>query len=235
MAITFLEFTTRLALGELKNTKAVMETNPGHLDSDERSRIAMLTNMGLMALHTKFNLLEKEVLLRTRAGISRYFLRSSFARSNPQNRYYKYVDDTIYAPFEDDLIKILRVYDETGTEMYVDDLHQDESVFTVSYDCIQIPYVHLGSMFSVIYQAKHPPLDITDPCQPLYIPPVLEEALQLFVAGKYFEHMNGPEHTQKGQSYMQQYASMCSEVELNDSLRTSNVTTSTKAEQRGFV
>lgn len=231
----FREFTERLALGELKNTPAINETDPSQLKEQHRLMIIKHLNLGLTNLYSKFILLEKELLLRTQLSITHYYLRKEFARSNSAIVPYKYIDDTKCGEYTEDLIKILRVYNNMGEEVYLNDSEQHESVFTTQYDCLQITGVHLGSMFSVVYQARHPEMTGTDPCQEIKLPFFLEEAIQAYVASKVLSHMNGQEHSAKGQEYMGIYAGICADVEMRDMIRNSVATTNTKLEKRGFV
>lgn len=231
----FREFTQRLALGELRNTSAVNEIDPSELNEHHRMMVMQHLNLGLTNLYSKFILSEKEILLRTKLSITHYYLRKEFARTNSTVVPYKYIDDTACGPYEEDLIKILRVYNEMGEELYIDDIEQHESLFTPQFDCLQITGVHLGSMFSVIYQARHPVMIGTDPCQEIKLPFFLEEAIQAYVASKVLSHMNGPEHSAKGQEYMGVYAGICADVEMRDMVRNSVTATNTKLEKRGFV
>lgn len=231
----FREFTERLALGELKNTPVVDETDPSQIKEHHRLMIVKVLNQGLTNLYSKFILNQKELILRTRIPITHYYLRKEFARTNDAVVPYKYIDDTTCGAYTEDLIKVLKVYNEMGEEMYIDDDEQHESLFMTQYDCIQITGVHIGSMFSVIYQAGHPVMDGTDPCQEIKIPFFFEEAIQAFVSGKVLSHMNGPEHTAKGQEYNALYNGICIEAEMRDMVRNSITTTNTKLEKRGFV
>lgn len=229
------ELTERLALGELKNTSAIDDADPSQLKEQHRLMVTNHLNIGLTNLYSKFILLEKELLLRTQIPITHYYLRKEFARSNSTVVPYKYIDDTVCGEYTEDLIKVLKVYNEMGEELYVDDDEQHESIFTPQYDCLQITGVHLGSMFSVIYQARHPVMKGTNPCQEIKLPFFFEEAIQAFVASKVLSHMNGQEHSAKGQEYMALYNGICAEAEMRDMVRNSVTTTNTKLEKRGFV
>ncbi len=231
----FQELTIRLALGELKNTPVVDEDDPSAVKEQHKLMLVKHLNQGLTNLYSKFILSEKELLLRTKINITHYYLRKEFARTNDAVVPYKYIDDTIYGTYTEDLIKVLRVYNEMGEELYLDDDEQHESIFTPQFDCLQITGVHLGSMFSVIYQANHAVLDGTDPYAEIKVPFFFEEAIQYYVAAKVLGNMNGPEHTAKGQEYMAAYQGVCAEAELRNMVHNSITTTNTKLEKRGFV
>lgn len=230
----FKELTKRLVLGELKNTSVKNEEIAGEAKAEHIDMLLSHTNQGLISLFSKFILYEKEVLIRTYVPETKYFLRYEYARSNTESAAtYQYIDDIGDEPFVEDVIKILSVYDNSGEELYIEDIEQHESIFTPQFDCIQIPYVHMGNIFSVIYQARHPV--ITGVNDEIRIPFFLEEALQVYVASKVLSHMNGQEHSAKGAEYSNLYNSICMGVDNKDMVKASKVTTNTKLEKRGFI
>jgi len=231
----FRKFTENLALGELKNTAVVDEQNLSLVKEHHRMMILQHLNTGLTNLYSKFILSEKQLLLRTQIPITHYYLRKEFARSNPAVVPYKYIDDTGSGTYTEDLIKVLFVYNEMGEELYLNDIEQVESIFTTQFDCLQITGVHLGSIFSVTYQARHEVMTGIDPCQEIKLPFFFEEAIQLFVASKVLSHMNGPEQTAKGQEYLGLYNGICAEAEMRNMVQNSSTNTNTKLNKRGFV
>jgi len=236
MALTFGELTIRLAQGELKSTNFVDKEDKTSIKEEERSTIARYVNQGLGALHSKFILSEKELMLRTIRGAAFYFLRPEFAWSNPATVPRKYIDDTVLPRFTGDIIKILKVMDAAWRELPRDNEEIPNcSLYTPAYDTLQVLPPLQGYTYSVIYQAEHPKIVADNPVQPIRLPVFLEEALQLFVASKALGHMNGQEQAAKSQEYMTNYLAILAETEAKDLSSTSYVREGGKLYQRGFV
>lgn len=232
--MTFAELTQRLALGELRQTGAVEKNNPSEIKEEYRPAILNHTNQGLTALHSKFVLSLREVMIETSVGVSTYFLRKEFAQTNETSVPLKYIVDSEGAPFEEDIIKILDAYDANGDVMFIDDLEEDNSFFTVQYDALQIPDALLGQRFAIIVQNNHYKLTGTNPCEEIHVPPFFEEALQYYVASKTMSGFNSPELAVKGQEYMGYYMNSLNDAINMDIARTSVTSNQTKLMMRGF-
>jgi hypothetical protein len=230
----FREFTMKLSLGELSTTSMIDTNDKSMLKQEHRAKVLNALNQGLTVLCSKFILLQKEALLQSNVAVSHYFLRKEFATTNTATVPFKYILDSQSAPFTEDVIKILAIYDSHGEQQFVDDLGQDSSLFLTEFDCIQIPS-NRGQLYSVIYQAMHPVMIGTNPCQEVHVPRYLEEALLSYVAGKCFSHMNNPESTAKGAEHMGNFQSICAEIENRNLVNNSVINSHTKLEQRGFV
>ena len=228
------EFLDNLCLGELSNLyigqQGLVELHP-----QNRMKLINYTNQGLKALHSRFVLLKKELIIRGKDHISLYTLSSKHSMKTGTS-VVKYIDDTHCDPFNDDLIKILGVYNEIGLQFPMNDVNQTESVHTPSWNMLQIPHPIEGEGYQVIYQALSPVLgDQPDGCQHVDLPPVLEEALTNFVAGKVYSHMNGEANKLTSQEFMGVFEMKCAELVINDLGASSDVPTNYKAIDRGFV
>jgi hypothetical protein len=230
----FRDFTIKLALGELSNTALVDETDQTSIRQGHRAKVLTALNQGLKALHSRFILIQKEILIQGSIGVSHYFIRKEFATTNDAVVPFKYLLDSAANPFVEDIVKILQVYNSMGDAQYLNDIEQEDSLFTSEFDCLQIPR-NRGQIYSVIYQAMHPEMIGTDPCQEIHLPHYLEEALISYVAGKVFQAQLGEESTMKGQELMANYTNICAEIEMRDLVSNSVTTTNTKLEMRGFI
>ena len=235
-SISFGDFTTNLALGKLKTQTVVEETNKSAIKATHRAMIMRYTNTALIALFSRFILLEKEIRINYVPEVTHYYLRKEFAISNVTDTVpLKYLDDSFREDYDDDLLRIMTVYTEVGIELPLNDRDQLLSAFTPEFDCLQITNVHEGTKFAVTYQAIHPQILGTDPCQEIHIPYFLNEALELHVASQYFSDMGNPEQTARGQILMEKYNVLCDELETKDLVRVSESATQPKFDERGYV
>lgn len=228
------DFIEQLCLGELSNLylgeQGLVELHP-----NRRRKIILYTNQGLKALCSRFQLVKKELIVRGLDHVSLYPLRKEHSMTNGTARH-KFIDDRYCDPFEGDVIKILDVFNELGMKFPMNDVEKSESMFTPTYDTLQITHPVLGQGYSVIYQALAPKLSFDSTgCQEFNLPPMLEEALVAFVAGKVYEHMNGEANKATAQGHMATFESKCLEAGNLDMTAESAVPSHNKAEQRGFV
>jgi len=229
------KFLKDLALGELSATSAVDDDKISFHEVGLEKVLSYL-NDGLTQLYTKFILSQKELIIKRQTPYVEYYLRPEFAISNPTIVPHKYIQDTPEDKFDGGLLKILEVTNGYGKEMFLNDLEQPYSLFTPTFDCLQITNVHDEDYFFVIYQADHNELFPTDlDKQHVIIPDFLEDALKSYITGKYLSHMLGQENIALGQGYMALYDQKCQEIMDKDLIRRSIITTNRKLDTRGFV
>ena len=222
--ITFEKFSQRLAHGQLKNTSAVDDTYKDEIDSAYLPTVLDLTNQGLVDLSTRFPLITRQVDLVFQPDQHVYKLNSANVGS--------FLIDTDTDPFEDNFVKILDIFDEDGCR-YTHDTNGH--IMTPTYDTLRFSksiMEDLGDKVRVRYQAKHPTIGLEDNID---IPPNLVTGLQLFVASLYISHMNGPDHTIKGDSYFAAYLRHIGEDETRNTSSTSEVNLDTRFCDRGFI
>lgn len=227
-----------LALGELSNlTHAELDT----IKPTSRPKIVVYANEGLLDLHSRFVLKEKDLLLEMREGVTNYHLLKRYAISqydeeNPPNRWdMPYIMDMVAEPFQEDVIKILSVYNSFGMKMPLNDLENCMSVFNPQGNVLQVPYPIPMQSLAIEYQARHPILDHCECDDEIVLPDVLWAALKAYVAWKACSHMNTQEMTAKGQEHSLIYEAICQQAIDKDLVNTSSSTTNTRFQKRGFV
>lgn len=231
------ELFKRLSYGPLSNL-AIGGEGDGTILEAKKPQIISHANDGLIRLHARFVLSEKEVVIEQRELHTIYTISSKNAVSNldtdPTNP--AYVIDSEAEPFLDDIIKISAVYDGEGYQLPLNRDNDCRSVFTPQVNILQVPVPVEGKPLHVIYQAKPVPLAIPAvDAAVIDLPTVLEGALIHFVAHLVFSHMNGQEHTAKAQEHLSKYDAICMEVIENDLVSSSLSMANTKLEDRGFV
>ncbi len=224
-----------LSYGEFSNL-ALSNDGGGTIQEAAQPKIILAANEGLLRLYSKFVLKERDLLIRMVSGVIHYHLLSRFATSHePKVEQHTYIQDMIHEPFEDDVIRIMAVYNSAGIELPLNDLESPMSVFSPQANVLQVPQPTHGVPLSILYQARHVKLDPTKPEQPIELPDVLWGALTAFIAYKVFSQMNTAESTAKAQEHYSNYELLCQDVIDRDLVCTSGVTTNTRFDKRGWA
>lgn len=227
-----------LALGELSNLSMAENDT---IIPQRRPKIVSYANEALLALHSTFVLKEKDVVIEMREGVTNYHLLKRYAWSqyneeNPPDRWnMPYIMDMVADPFQEDVIKILAVYNSFGQKMPLNDNEHARSVFNPQSNLLQVPFPIPGQALSIEYQAKHTTLQHCDCDEEIVVPDVLWRALKAYVASKVFMHMNTQETTAKGQEHMIIYDMICQDVVEKDLVNTSSSTTNSRFAKRGWI
>lgn len=228
------DFIEGICLGELSNLY-LGEQGLVELSPNRKRKLLHYTNQGVKALSSRFELIKKELIIRGLDHVSLYPLRKEHSMSCGTSNI-KFIDDRCTDPFDGGLIKILEVRNEVGLAFPLNDINKNESLFTPTYDTLQITHPVSGQGYSVIYQAHHPVLTLdSDGCQEFHLPPLLEEALVAFVAGKVYSSMNGEANKMTSQEHMATFEGKCLEAKGLDLAAESSVTSHHKAQERGFI
>lgn len=233
------ELFRRLSYGPLSNLSMSGEGTGAILD-DAKPKLISYANEGLLRLHSRFLLRESTLAIQVINSLTYYYMLKRFARSeitDPPcpNTPYSYILDSTDEPFQDDLLKILKVTGIDGKEFTLNDNEDRLSLFTPQPNLLQIPIILPDELLSIQYQARHPTLDYADETQEMDLPFALEGALVAFVAGEVFSHMNGADNSAKGAEHMNRFEGICMEVEATDLISQSVSSIGSKFQQRGFI
>lgn len=234
------ELFSRLSYGELSNL-AMSGEGSGTIRDKEQDKLITYVNSGMIALHKRFVLRSKEVLIECYDHITDYHLKKRYALNSGSDEKYKYIIDLPENQFVEDVIRILEVSNSLKQKLPLNDPGNPLSVFTPSPTTLQVPEPITRNGLSVIYQANPVPLEYvgTDRegalAQEIDIPSFLETALTNHIAYKVYSHMNGQEQQAKAQEYLVMFENECSEVESNDLMAQSQSVTHYKLNERGFV
>jgi hypothetical protein len=208
--MTLQEVFEQLAYGELTHLKL------GEFATDElqRKKVTAHIRLGLTELYKRFWLKQKDVVIQIYPAIEQYVLDSRFSVNSylsPETS--RYILDSVYTPFENDLLKIERVFNEVGEQQPLNDDYREESWFTPSYNILHKPVLYEDRIALVEYRANHPKIDPEcDPCGVnLELPIALLEPLLLFVAHRASRTLNSDQN-QESNNYLQQYEMACTRV-----------------------
>lgn len=236
-AITVEDLFKKLSFGPLSNLSMSNEGD-GTIKEDSQGKIINYLNDGLLRLYSRYNLRERELMLRMMNGYTTYHLLQRFAESrcetDPPSTDPIFIMDAL-DPFQQDVIKVLVVRSMNGQDIPINDEEDPRSVFTPKHNIIQIPRPTGGHVLSVIYQAKHKKIEYGVLSATIYLPEVLHEALVSFIAGQVFSHMNSAESTAKGTEHLRKFEALCADVVEQDLVSTAISTSNTLFKKRGWV
>ena len=224
--------------GELRHMYLGGDETDG-IKSEDFPAIVSHINMGLTALHRRFPLKFDEAIIQQYDELQRYYLRYRYAQTNvASTEPIKYIDDSIYKPFKENVLKIEAVYSEYGEEYPLNDRNQTYSVYTPSHDSIDIPFNEKENAVSVIYRANHDKIIVGEVFDPsvieIDIPASLEEALLFFVANRVLNAMGAGNNIQEANHFLSKYELTCSQIEMYG-LIGSTSTTNNRLENLGWV
>lgn len=225
-----------LAYGELSNLGMATEL-PGNIRDADKPKVTRYINDSLFKLYTRFCVKEKLVTIQQESHITYYYLTDRYAESNTLSvEPFKYIKDLAEEKFEEDVIKIMDVYDHKGNELPLNDKNHPNSLFTPQANLIlQVPHPVGGMPLAVSYQARHPIVTLGAVEEQLEVPEVMHLALRAHVAYQVFSHMNTQEATAKAGEHMANYEKECHFLVEQDLVNTAQVATNTKFYKRGFV
>lgn len=234
--VTLLKLLEQLSLAELSNIN-LSDSGSGIILEEHIPKVVLHINEGLLRMHTRIPLSQKDVLIEQQDHITNYHLLSQYAQSNVATTLepYPYILDLHKEPFGNDVIKILKVYDSTGLKLPLNDSEKDNSVFTPQNNVLQVPSPVTGICLSVLYQANHPTLLPTDLSKKIELPASMLECLRVYVAYKIFSAIGTQESQAKSQEHYAYFNSLIDEVVITDSANTSMSTTNSKFFERGWV
>ena len=234
------EIIRRLAVGELSNLK-MASAGDGTIAVADRPKVILEINNALTELFTNYLLMKKELVINTTPTILNYYLRREFAQSNLASiQPVKYIDDSGIQNWDGRLVKILDAYDAFGNQLYMNKAQEPLSVFTPSFDCLQITANHQSEGIYVIFQALHPIVAYATGDTPVdtiieNLPPAFEKPLELLVASKIFGSMNGQANLAKSALLHQAYESKLLESEIRDTTSISENMSNSKFDMNGFI
>jgi len=230
--MTLNDIFTQLAHGELSQ---VILGNDGNsllsVPEDRRKQVASHIQLGLTALYTRFRLREGSLLVRVTPDVRAYILSADYATSNTESEVLtenRYIQDSVAAPFQNDLLKVERVYARSSVghfnELDANKPDNPSAVTLTEFNSLVLPDTLKTDLLKVIYRGDHPPFDVhrVIPAPQLisvYIPPSYLQALLYFVASRALNPVGMVAEFHEGNGYMQKFEVECARLEqLNYSL-----------------
>ena len=196
-------------------------------------------NMAMTDMHTKLNLKEREVTVTQMEILSYYKLHSDHAESTPiVGDKIKYIEDSVEAPFLDDIIRINDIFNVEGKTYAINDESDEYSLYLPKHDIVQVPYPIEGQPLHIMYKATHPKiaLDITDPDSiEIDIPEYCVEPLLAYVASRVHASRITPEAQALSVNLLGKYTLMLTELKTYNVFHNDPNNTNIKLGDRGWV
>ena len=194
-------------------------------------------NLALKELYKRFPLKIGDVIIDLHDQIQTYYLDPKYSRSNKESTEpIKYIHDSRYQPFKGGVNKIEFVYDEIGRELFLNNSEEYWSLYTPSYNAIQVPLPDVANSLVIHYRASHDNIlleDLDPKTEDVNIPPGYLEPLLFYVGSRIFTSLNG-DQSAEGNNYMQKFEQSCAKIsELN--LMNGDNTTNVKLDKAGWV
>jgi len=186
---------------------------------ENEEQIIGFMNLALIEVYGKFAILQEEQVIEIVEGQTRYRL-----QDNSQKVLQVYMRNTLKNP--------LRGEDQF-MEVGVNDINDDESVFTPQPYVLHVPNPNAGRIYSIM-QIVTPPyitkanIDMVD----FIIPPQYLSVILSYAAYRAYKSMNGDEQSEIGSHY-RTYMAECKEV-LKNGLNNYSILTNVKLTDRGF-
>lgn len=208
------EFLQNIALGELESSKLV-EMGGWEIQPKYYPKVINALNQALDYFYSVFPLKENQLILRLIPNITRYYLDSDYADSNPQAKL-KYIADTVNNPYENDVLQIEAVFNEKGESLSINDPFTFTGVSTPEYNCIQVLDTILNTCkyLTVLYKAKHKriPLNANPDNVEVSIPSSFEGALQTYVASLIYMFTHGEDNKMLSNSLFAKFKTQVEEL-----------------------
>ena len=212
------DYFARLSYGPLSNLSLSGEGS-GTINTTQHNKLIEHLNTGLQKLYSRFVLREKNAIVEQYAHITFYHLDKRYAKENPvrPTDNTPYLIDLPAEPFEDDVLRILNVYDEYGVDRLNLSPDYRMKIYSPFPNTIQVVDPLQGRPLSVVYQANHRKLEFGVINAEITLPSVLESALISYVAYLVYGDMNTEGSLLSAQRHLGDYEKMCATIELNGS------------------
>ena len=213
----------------------------GEIQSKKVKQIVIYCNEGLLNLYSRFCLKESSVIIEMQDGVTNYHLLKKYALSSYdyispcETVEVPYIQDLGCEPFQEDVIRILSVYDSYGRQRPMNNSDSLLSVFTPQHNVLQVPNPLIGQSLSIEYQASHPKLCYTNLDQRIELNPHLHGALLSYIAAMYYKNMNTQENMVKGEEQLSQFESICQHAVNMDLVGTTMSNTNNKFSKGGWI
>lgn len=228
-------FMEQLSYGELSDVYMGIDGD-GAIDPRHIPKIVHFINDGLTRLHVRFPLKIKEFILETQEGKSGYVIDPKYAESryDSESGIIPYIKD-LTEDYTGDLLKILKVFDQYGKQLPLNDPDLIGSVSTPQWNIVQVPISYQGYALTFTYQARHVVITPDLECeQEIILPDTLEGALLAYVGHRTYQGRNTQESAAKSAEFLGSFNAICDEAEAKDMLNSSVSATKPVFEQRGF-
>lgn len=127
-----------LTYGELSNL-ALGGLAEGGIQPDRYKQVVSHINLGMTYLHKRFSLKEEYLILALQPGKTEYLLNNNNAVTGFSSVPVRTIIDSRDKPFQNNIIKIIKVETDAGYELGLNDGADRYSVFTPKHNALNVP------------------------------------------------------------------------------------------------
>lgn len=191
-------------------------------------------NTGLTQIYTLLPLAEEELILITNPSTDRYKLTADHAvYAGADSAAMKWIDDSEFAPFPDNVIECLHVIDEQGVGLAVNDSMAVGGVYCPAPNILQVPFAEYEVSLNVLYRASHRKILFKSdrsvpqisggrgfiiPETEITLAPFLTDALSCFIMAKYYKSIGSIEAIAQGQANYAEFLNIINTVKASQLL-----------------
>ena len=208
-----------------------------------------LVKSGLTELHKRFLLRERELVVTLVPDQVVYMLHIDFAAQNTKSsETNKYITDTAALPFEDDLMRVERIYGTLDAKEYEIPLNQTnnkESIRTTDYnrlllpdDTTEAPWLLETTTLRIVYRADHPAIskpkaNASPLSTEISLPSTHLEALTFYIASRVMNPIGSGGEFHEGNNYTIKFEAAVQQLK-DDNFDASDEYENDGLERRGF-
>ena len=224
----------------------------GVINDDNIEKVVSHINLGLTDLFTRFELKIGRLVVALQPNTSSYPLLAKYAVSKyKEGGPTPYILDSTTAPFNEDVLHVMRIKTDSGYELPLNRLDSLYSIMTPSMNQIDVPLAIVNTdpslpddrlktkNLEVFYRANHPVINLnTGSADPERIEVGLPlshlTALMYFVASRANNPVGLGQEFNAGNTYAAKYEVECQRLK-NDGMEIQQRGNETKFQERGFV
>ena len=227
------DFLERLGLGELSQHRY---SDAAGVKAEHVTAVLAQLNTAMLTLYGEFPLREKEILIRELDHRTDYPILTkhadTYAVTGEEVSVDRFIADSVANPFTGDVLRFEAMYDAVGTPLPMNDEHASDSINTVAWDTLQIPYPVEGRISALIYRARPGKVD---PAGVLDVPAVLEEALAAAVASRCYVSLGNAASAGLATYYDQRYQEQVARAKRENLLNVSESDSNIRFMQKGLI
>ncbi len=231
-----LEIMQHLTYGELQQN-AIGNSKGGQILEANYPKVMSSINRGVNQIQRDLAMHENNVRVELQVGIVTYPLHSRHSLVTGTDPV-KFISDSEFFPFADDIGRITHVYNKGGEELPVNVLNDPRSVYIPRHNVIQYGFAREGDVLAITYLRHTKPLVVTtaEVAAETYlgIPDYALSALYAHVASTLTSGIATDLVVSVAQSWRNEYESRIAKLKLTPFIERGSVI-NTKLTDRGFI
>lgn len=177
----------------------------GTIETKYHPKVIRAINLSLLELYKEFPIKQKSLVIQLYPQLTKYTLHNDFATTNTvSSEIIKYIVDSPFEPFQNDVLKIEKVFNEDGEEFTLNNDSDELSLYTPEFNVLQHPFPQAENAIFVQYRAL--PVTIPTSSDPttydVSLPDTLLNLCLLYIGYKLLTTVNKKEASEKFGEYL---------------------------------